>query len=96
MFQSSLLCSLGSVILLDTPQAAAGCISPRETAAVVPAGHGVRLGSLRVPLLIQTPGEECASLEALSGQQVGASVPLITTCLCLGVLIVVQGVDPAS
>lgn len=36
----------------------------------------VRLGSLRVALLVQTPGKECTSVESLSGQHMGASVPL--------------------
>lgn len=96
VFQSSLLCSMGTVILLDSPQVLLAVSAHVEQLQWVTAGHGARLGSLRVPLLIQTPGEECTSLEALSGQQMGASVPLITNCLCLGVLIVIQGVDPAS
>lgn len=64
---------------------------------------GVRLGSLRVAFLVQTPGKEYSSLESLSGQWMGTSVPLrrelpatITHCLFLVVLIVIWGVDPAS
>ena len=63
----------------------------------------MRLGSLSVASLIGAPGKQHISLESVSSQQMGASVPLrrespttITRHLFLVALVVIRGADRAA
>jgi len=97
-------CSQDSIILLDTPQTAPGCI----TGAHMKQQHWIivgcmRLGSLSVTSPIRAPSKQHTFPESVSGWQMGASVPLrrgspstITHCFFLVVLAVIQGADQTA